>query len=73
MSDTPNPGSEEALSQGCLCPVLDNGHGKGAWGGAVLDDDGNPTFWINASCPLHGGKKCPTPTTSEPSSPGSEP
>lgn len=25
----PNPGSNQALDQGCTCPVLDNGHGKG--------------------------------------------
>ena len=44
---TPNPGSDEAVSQGCLCPILDNAKGKGAWG-----DPG--TFWIAPSCPLHG-------------------
>ena len=44
---TPNPGSDEAVSQGCLCPVTGNAYGKGAWG----DPD---TFWITSSCPLHG-------------------
>jgi hypothetical protein len=38
----PNPGSDAALDQGCTCPVLDNGHGRG---------DG--PFWINGDCPLH--------------------
>ena len=28
----PMPGSEEAVKQGCCCPVLDNACGKGAWG-----------------------------------------
>ena len=43
----PNPGSDEALAQGCRCPVLDNGHGKGIlWGG-------KPSFWITKGCPLH--------------------
>lgn len=38
-----NPGSDEALDNGCLCPVLDNGHGK--------KKDG--LFWMNADCPIH--------------------
>lgn len=43
----PNPGSPAAVKAGCLCPVIDNGHGKGAgWG--------KGKFWINADCPLHG-------------------
>ena len=45
----PNPGSDEALAAGCQCPVMDNGHGRGSsWGPGK--------FWINADCPLHGGK-----------------
>ena len=40
----PNPGSEVALDKGCLCPVLDNCHGKGDYG----------VYWINEECPLHG-------------------
>lgn len=51
--NTPNPGSPEAAEQGCTCPVLDNGHGSGAWGG-IRDEDGNHAFWINDNCPLHG-------------------
>ena len=57
MSDKkviPNPGSDEALKLGCTCPVLDNGHGRGCgW----KDIKGNPTFWTNADCPLHGIKE----------------
>lgn len=49
----PNPGSDEALALGCRCPVLDNSHGKGAWGYPV-DESGKPSFWINENCPLHG-------------------
>jgi len=41
---TPNPGSEAAIAQGCICPILDNGRGKGR-------GDGN--FWITEGCPLH--------------------
>lgn len=47
---TPNPGSPEAVKQGCRCPVLDNAHGRGAgWG--------ENTFWINAGCGLHAAQK----------------
>jgi hypothetical protein len=46
----PSPGSDEAIAQGCKCPVLDNGHGKGS-GRAI---DGRPVvFWINVECPIH--------------------
>ena len=44
----PNPGSEEAIKQGCLCPVLDNRHGKG------IMVNGEYRFWISGDCPLHG-------------------
>ena len=39
-----NPGSDEAIKLGCLCPQLDNAHGR--------RNDG--LFWINGDCPLHG-------------------
>lgn len=45
----PNPGSPEAVSQGCTCPVVDNGRGKGA----REDERGKPLYWIVADCPLH--------------------
>jgi len=45
----PSPGSDEAIAQGCKCPVLDNGHGKGS-GRAI---DGRPAFWISGECPIH--------------------
>jgi len=54
MKKTPNPGSEQAVSQGCICPILDNGHGEGR-GGA---------FYINNDCLLHGDKKPVLPDTS---------
>jgi len=28
-TNTPPPGSPEAIALGCCCPVLDNGHGRG--------------------------------------------
>lgn len=46
----PNPGSIEAIEQGCTCPVFDNSHELGCY----LDRDGKPLFWINGDCPLHG-------------------
>ena len=45
-SPEPNPGSDEAIAQGCSCPVMDNGHGRGWQGG--------PGFVISTGCPLHG-------------------
>ena len=39
-----NPGSEKAIEKGCICPVLDNYHGKGFEG----------KFWMVENCPLHG-------------------
>lgn len=46
----PNPGSDEAIDQGCTCPVLDNGRGRGC---GHKGDDGEPLFWINSDCSLH--------------------
>lgn len=47
MNKTPNPGSPEARKLGCKCPRCDNANGEGL---------GNGLFWINQSCPVHGGK-----------------
>jgi hypothetical protein len=52
MTKPPNPGSEAAQEQGCLCPVMDNHKGEGFRQG----DDG-PMFWIAGDCPLHGAKQ----------------
>lgn len=42
---TPNPGSDEALAQGCKCAVLDNNHGKyPPWPGA---------YFVTEGCPVH--------------------
>ena len=43
---TPNPGSDEAVKQGCVCARMDNGYGRGYYGG--------PGFVITLDCPLHG-------------------
>lgn len=54
----PNPGSDEAIEQGCKCPVMDNNRGKGLpWpnGNGGYDT----AFWMSADCPLHGTKDKP--------------
>lgn len=58
-SKHPNPGSLDAIEKGCLCPVLDNGHGQGAWGGIQQGLERQPLFWINAACPIHGKSQTP--------------
>lgn len=45
----PNPGSDEAVKQGCTCPVLDNYHGEGIPYGKSKEH----CFWVNEGCPLH--------------------
>lgn len=44
--DTPNPGSDDARTQGCECPVLDNAHGNGYMGQEGV-------FVMSQGCPLH--------------------
>lgn len=44
-----NPGSDEAIREGCTCPVLDNAHGRGFTG-----PEGEQLFWMSEGCPLHG-------------------
>lgn len=46
MSNTPQPGSDAAINQGCKCPVLDNAHGRGYMG--------IPGIYVySGDCPLH--------------------
>lgn len=45
----PNPGSDAAISIGCICPVLDNGHGNEELGRIR-------GFYVNVECPVHGKK-----------------
>jgi hypothetical protein len=54
----PNPGSKDAVEQGCRCPVLDNYHGAGVpWPrDDGLDPVEHPSFWMTAGCPLHGSE-----------------
>jgi hypothetical protein len=41
------PGSEAAIQNGCTCPVIDNGHGRGYMG---ISD----VYVHSGDCPLHG-------------------
>ena len=43
------PGSDEAIKQGCTCPIYDNAGGRGAWG----SEGENAVFWVSGDCPLH--------------------
>jgi|GEM_PF-3465057 len=45
------PGSDQAVKDGCSCPVLDNARGRGC---GYMSQDGEPCFIYNAACPLHG-------------------
>jgi len=49
MTDTrPPPGSPEAQSLGCNCPVFDNHYGRGYWG------DGKKYGWVHrVDCLVH--------------------
>ena len=46
----PNPGSDEAIKLGCICPVMDNHHGYG------IPSDAGPLFWYTSGCPVHTPK-----------------
>ena len=46
----PAPGSDEAIKAGCLCPVMDNGHGDGYLGQKGV-------YVMTEGCPLHHLKK----------------
>lgn len=44
----PHPGTQEAIAQGCTCPVLDNQHGLG-----VPMPHGGRGYWMKSGCPIH--------------------
>ena len=48
----PAPGTDEALAEGCTCPVIDNSYGRGYRGQPGI-------FVFNGGCPVHTR---PTPT-----------
>ncbi len=43
------PGSPTAINNGCKCPVIDNGHGRGMY----TDTDGIAVYAVNRDCPIH--------------------
>ncbi len=45
-----NPGSPEAVKKGCRCSPTNNHNGKGFRPGGR----GEPIFWKEENCPLHG-------------------
>jgi hypothetical protein len=49
LSSVPTPSSDEAIRQGCLCPVIDNHYGKGF--GVSKNET---SYYISERCPLHG-------------------
>lgn len=49
-TETPPPGSEEAVLAGCKCAVWDNHHGQGWHGSGNL-------FVMTEDCPLHSHKE----------------
>lgn len=52
MDKVPDPGSNEAVTLGCLCPYYDNNRGRGfTW----TNEKGEKVtaFWVSAECPLH--------------------
>lgn len=55
MVEIPNPGTPEAVEQGCTCPVLDNNHGSGIVF-TYKDGTTRTAYWINGECKLHNGK-----------------
>lgn len=48
----PDPGSDEAMAQGCRCAVLDNAHGLGR--GCDGEQFG---WWVTEGCPLHDARE----------------
>ena len=51
QNKVPNPGSDEAIALGCLCPQRDNCSGKG-----IPNKNGSMDFWHSGDCPIHGCK-----------------
>ena len=57
--EVPNPGSDEAVAMGCICPVMDNCYGRGY---LVA---GSGSFCIRTNCPIHGRKRNATKSVDE--------
>ena len=61
--DKPNPGSQEAVDQGCTCPRIDNAWGRGVpWPREDgKDPEKYPSFWETEDCPVHRSKETSCP------------
>lgn len=59
---TPNPGSKEAVEQGCTCAQMDNGYGRGLYRDPKT---GEWLFVINEECSLHGTPSGDRPVSEE--------
>ena len=46
------PGAPRAVNEGCLCPILDNAHGRGCGSNTT-----GPLYVIREDCPLHGDER----------------
>lgn len=52
---TPNPGSDEAVAQGCRCPRMETLRPTPYRAGSVDADRSRwGGWWIAGDCPLHG-------------------
>lgn len=56
------PGSPDAVAHDCTCPTIDNGHGTGCGYTSELSP-GEPLYWFDFGCPLHGHNKSIAPET----------
>lgn len=50
------PGSPEAISAGCTCPIMDNNRGVGRPDHRSTPDGEVRVFWVSGNCPQHAPK-----------------
>lgn len=67
-TDVPNPGSPEAVAQGCICPRLDNANGRGWMGGVKDPETGETIFVYTVGCSVHAALVPTEATGTAPSS-----
>jgi hypothetical protein len=66
--DPPNPGSDAALDLGCICPIMDNNHGKFLpWQGGYIVVQGCPVH--DATAHAAESPSAPEPLLSYPDGP----
>lgn len=57
MSEWIPPGSDEAIADGCTCPVLENFHGRGVCHLVMGRSDMSWSYFVSQDCPLHDSRK----------------